>query len=606
MALPSLPCLYRLLLVLWPRNPAAGFLLCRRAAALGSQDALVELGHCFLDGLGVDQNRTHGHRILARAKALEAEAARAAGSIVAGEWGLEHGQHRHQGQEEQHAQQREQRQQEEVRGGVVIGAGESGRRAASATCWAPRGKGYTGGSIHSHGCLCPFTPTRLPLERKGPLQGPESPGRARAAAHTLRPLVPSAPCRAPPRRASSAPPRCCVPASQPSQHALSASSSPQHLQDVLSASSAAQRSEDATASSYAAPRGSRDGGVEDMEAFHQPFAGAPLAEASANGAPDFCQGAAHERKDLSGILQLVPGGRQVGEQGLEQGEGHQQEQEQQWEQGQLLQGEPGQGARLWGEEEAEESEGDWQPYGMPEQGQLREGGAQGLLTSDELLMKGGEEGEEEEEREWEEGSAADEGRLLLCRHAPEQRCLCRHRRCRGRLPPGAQNVPGTAPASATHQFLADWWSVHLEREMERQQQEAAAAMGQPRGVSGGLPSSVGGGQSLCQELEQQSLCSHELCGRRESRAKEFRCCASCREAKYCSRACQARDWRRGHKLVCTMLTMLQHQHFLHTLQLEHQEQQHQQQEHQEQELQQEQQQQPLALQDLLGQPSGVP
>ncbi|CAI7919360.1 unnamed protein product [Closterium sp. NIES-54] len=49
------------------------------------------------------------------------------------------------------------------------------------------------------------------------------------------------------------------------------------------------------------------------------------------------------------------------------------------------------------------------------------------------------------------------------------------------------------------------------------------------------------------------LCSNSCCGRSETRRQEFRCCSACGEAKYCSRACQALDWKAGHKLVCAML-----------------------------------------------------
>jgi hypothetical protein len=46
------------------------------------------------------------------------------------------------------------------------------------------------------------------------------------------------------------------------------------------------------------------------------------------------------------------------------------------------------------------------------------------------------------------------------------------------------------------------------------------------------------------------LCSYPLCGRQETRPHEFRRCAVCAAAKYCSRSCQARDWRIGHMEMC--------------------------------------------------------
>ncbi|KAH7293870.1 hypothetical protein KP509_28G046200 [Ceratopteris richardii] len=46
------------------------------------------------------------------------------------------------------------------------------------------------------------------------------------------------------------------------------------------------------------------------------------------------------------------------------------------------------------------------------------------------------------------------------------------------------------------------------------------------------------------------LCSHEHCGRPETRRHEFRRCSACGSVNYCSRACQALDWKLRHKLVC--------------------------------------------------------
>ncbi|VFQ65042.1 unnamed protein product [Cuscuta campestris] len=46
------------------------------------------------------------------------------------------------------------------------------------------------------------------------------------------------------------------------------------------------------------------------------------------------------------------------------------------------------------------------------------------------------------------------------------------------------------------------------------------------------------------------LCSHVGCGRPESRRHEFRRCSVCGAVNYCSRACQAMDWRSRHKSGC--------------------------------------------------------
>ncbi|OVA09532.1 zinc finger protein [Macleaya cordata] len=47
------------------------------------------------------------------------------------------------------------------------------------------------------------------------------------------------------------------------------------------------------------------------------------------------------------------------------------------------------------------------------------------------------------------------------------------------------------------------------------------------------------------------LCSHSGCGRPETRRHEFRRCSVCGAVNYCSRACQALDWKLRHKLECS-------------------------------------------------------
>lgn len=46
------------------------------------------------------------------------------------------------------------------------------------------------------------------------------------------------------------------------------------------------------------------------------------------------------------------------------------------------------------------------------------------------------------------------------------------------------------------------------------------------------------------------LCSHKGCGRPETRANEFRRCSVCGTVNYCSRGCQALDWKLRHKMEC--------------------------------------------------------
>ncbi|CAK7336717.1 unnamed protein product [Dovyalis caffra] len=46
------------------------------------------------------------------------------------------------------------------------------------------------------------------------------------------------------------------------------------------------------------------------------------------------------------------------------------------------------------------------------------------------------------------------------------------------------------------------------------------------------------------------LCSHSGCGRPETRPHEFRRCSVCSTVNYCSRGCQAQDWKLRHKVEC--------------------------------------------------------
>ncbi|KAJ9559537.1 LOW QUALITY PROTEIN: hypothetical protein OSB04_004697, partial [Centaurea solstitialis] len=46
------------------------------------------------------------------------------------------------------------------------------------------------------------------------------------------------------------------------------------------------------------------------------------------------------------------------------------------------------------------------------------------------------------------------------------------------------------------------------------------------------------------------LCSFGGCGRPETRRNEFRRCSGCGKVNYCSRGCQAHDWRVHHKVEC--------------------------------------------------------
>ncbi|XP_014498888.1 F-box protein At1g67340 [Vigna radiata var. radiata] len=47
------------------------------------------------------------------------------------------------------------------------------------------------------------------------------------------------------------------------------------------------------------------------------------------------------------------------------------------------------------------------------------------------------------------------------------------------------------------------------------------------------------------------LCSHIGCGRPETRPHEYRRCSVCGKVNYCSRGCQAMDWKLKHKMECS-------------------------------------------------------
>jgi hypothetical protein len=76
------------------------------------------------------------------------------------------------------------------------------------------------------------------------------------------------------------------------------------------------------------------------------------------------------------------------------------------------------------------------------------------------------------------------------------------------------NVPAPEPHPASR-FLTEWFTVRS--------------------------SSLGSGLRLC---------SHVGCGRPETRKHEFRRCSVCGAVNYCSRACQALDWKFRHKAEC--------------------------------------------------------
>nr|CAB3489803.1 unnamed protein product [Digitaria exilis] len=81
---------------------------------------------------------------------------------------------------------------------------------------------------------------------------------------------------------------------------------------------------------------------------------------------------------------------------------------------------------------------------------------------------------------------------------------------------------------AASRFMVDWWALRGTIE-----KSSVAAAGE-------------GGD----DVEERRLCSQARCGRRETRRHEFRRCSVCGTSSYCSRACQAMDWKRAHRWQC--------------------------------------------------------
>ncbi|KAL6659685.1 hypothetical protein ACP70R_002514 [Stipagrostis hirtigluma subsp. patula] len=112
--------------------------------------------------------------------------------------------------------------------------------------------------------------------------------------------------------------------------------------------------------------------------------------------------------------------------------------------------------------------------------------------------------------------AAAGRRLLL--HAAARELLSRHYRRRG---DGAED-----DNDAASRFMMEWWALNRKAPPTARD---------------------GGGEGDDTDLR---LCSHARCGRRETRRHEFRRCSACGSASYCSRACQALDWKRAHRGQC--------------------------------------------------------
>ena len=119
------------------------------------------------------------------------------------------------------------------------------------------------------------------------------------------------------------------------------------------------------------------------------------------------------------------------------------------------------------------------------------------------------------------------GRHLLLHAAARELAAVSSARRRGRA---AEDDGGAAAAAS--RFMVEWWAL-----MSAEKPAAAAGGG-------------GGGCGAGDDAEELRLCSHARCGRRETRRHEFRRCSVCGSANYCSRACQALDWKRAHRGQC--------------------------------------------------------
>ena len=124
---------------------------------------------------------------------------------------------------------------------------------------------------------------------------------------------------------------------------------------------------------------------------------------------------------------------------------------------------------------------------------------------------------------------AEAGRHLLL-HAAARELAAASSSARRRGPAGEQDDDGAAAAAS--RFMVEWWAL-----MSAEKPAVAAADG----------IRCGAGEDAEEELR---LCSHARCGRRETRRHEFRRCSVCGSANYCSRACQALDWKRAHRGQC--------------------------------------------------------
>lgn len=128
--------------------------------------------------------------------------------------------------------------------------------------------------------------------------------------------------------------------------------------------------------------------------------------------------------------------------------------------------------------------------------------------------------------------------------------------CPSANPTGTPSPPSPSPVQA---FLIQWNAIHGNGTPQESTLQVGASSLAQEGLSQGLgPVPTGsapvGGITVAPGVVQGSLlkvCASAVCGRVETRVREFRCCSVCSGPSYCSRACQASDWKAGHMDACT-------------------------------------------------------
>jgi hypothetical protein len=65
-----------------------------------------------------------------------------------------------------------------------------------------------------------------------------------------------------------------------------------------------------------------------------------------------------------------------------------------------------------------------------------------------------------------------------------------------------------------------------------------------------MPSKSRKKKHSAKRIRTKTICTWHKCKKIESKPGEFKSCARCRLKYYCSRKCQVKDWKNGHKEKC--------------------------------------------------------